>query len=342
MRCKGTTGGRISTLMSINVGLVGYGAQFSMGKHHADHIHNTQGLELKGVFDIDPIRREAAKAEQPMATVFDKYEDMLGDDEIELVVLITPHDSHKPLSVMASKAGKHVITEKVMCLSVAEADEMIETAEKAGKMLTVYQNRRWDGDYLTVKKVMDSGVLGRVFSIESSVNGFWAPPGWRAIKAHGGGMLYDWGAHLIDQLIQLNLGTPKTVFAQMHYGGQPVDTETHATVSVNFEGGVFAQIDVGCVSHITRPRWLIRGEKGAFIMPDWENARIKYLSGEETIEEDVKVEHSQWDAFYENVSKHLNEGAELEVKPRDVRKAIAVIESAFRSAELNQSVECTL
>jgi scyllo-inositol 2-dehydrogenase (NADP+) len=322
--------------MEIGVGVVGYGEQFAMGKHHCGAVAATDGLALKAIFDTDPQRQEAARNEQPEAAVCESYEALLGMREVDLVVLVTPHSTHAPLSIRASEAGKHVMTEKVMCLNLQEADAMIDAAERAGKMLTVYQNRRWDGDFLTVRKVIESGGLGRVFQIESSVNGWWFPGGWRGERAMGGGMLYDWGAHLADQLVQLMLPSkPAVVFAQSHHGAHEVDIETQTTVAITFDNGVSAQIDVGCMSHIARPRWLIRGERAALLMPDWEKAILK--GGENS--RDLAVEPSDWPALYRNVARHLTHGEELAVKPSEVRIAIAVLDAAFESSASGRSVE---
>ena len=330
---------RVRFRLMIGVGLVGYGAQFSMGKHHAGQIAATDGLELRGVYDLEPERREAAREEQPSANVYESYEELLNDTKIDLVVLVTPHNTHAPLSIQASKAGKHVMTEKVMCLSTKEADQMLAAAKAAGKALTVYQNRRWDGDFLTVKKLLAEGKLGKVFQIESSVNGWWFPGGWRGVKACGGGMLYDWGAHLTDQLVQLMLpARPKTVFATSHKGVHDVDIETQTTAAIVFDNGVSAQIDVGCMSYITRPRWLIRGDKASLLMPDWETAKLKNESGEI----DIPVEKSRWEDIYENLSAHLNRGEQLAVRPEEVRIAMSIIDAAFESAASGKSVEIPL
>lgn len=325
--------------MSIRVGIVGYGAQFNMGKHHAEQVRKTPGLCLHGIYDVLPERREAARVEQEGVVVYESYQHMLDDPEVDLVVLVTPHHTHAPLSIAASKAGKHVITEKVMCLNTKEADEMIQAASEAGRVLTVYQNRRWDGDFLTVRKVLETNALGKVFSIESCVNGWWCPPGWRGEKAKGGGMLYDWGAHLSDQLVQLaHPAKPKTVFATLHYGGHPVDVETHATVVVTFDNDIMAQFDVGCISHYSRPRWLIRGEKAALFMKDWNTATVKgALCGLEG-ELSLPVEKTDWHAFYRNVSRHLLEGEELAVKPEQARLALRIIEAAFESGATGKAI----
>lgn len=324
----------------VRTALVGYGAQFGMGKHHAENINKTEGLQVVGVYDLLPERRDAARAEQPGTTIYESFEDLIADENVDMVVLITPHDTHAPLSIAASRAGKHVVTEKVMCLDAREADEMISAAKTAGKMLTVYQNRRWDGDYLTVKKVIESGALGSVFQIESSVNGWWFPAGWRGVKSHGGGMLYDWGAHLLDQIVQLMLpARPKTVYATNHYRVYDVDVATQTTAIITFDNGVVAEIDVGCISHHTRPRWLIRGDKAAMKMENWDEAYVRGEVGGLYGEMKVELEKSRWDAFYRNVSRHLNFGEPLAVLPEEVRISIAIIEAARKSAETGKSVD---
>lgn len=325
--------------MSIRCAIVGYGAQFGMGMHHAKQVLSTPGLTLNAIYDTIPERREAARREQE-ATVHDSYEELLADSNVDMVILVTPHDTHMPLSVAASQAGKHVFVEKVMCLNVAEADAMISAARDAGKMLSVYQNRRWDRDYLVVKKVVDSGMLGRLFQIDSSVNGWWFPGGWRGVKKAGGGMLYDWGAHLFDQAVQLMLpARPKTVFATRYKGvWDDVDIDTQNNVTILFDNGCAVQIDVGCISRTPRSRWLVRGDKGSLHFPDWDHAtagvEINGVAGKMEIE----VGKDDWGAIYKNISDHLNEGAELAVKPSEVRIAIAAIEAAHKSAELGQAV----
>ncbi len=324
-----------SSGLAVGVGIVGYGAMYSMGKHHSAEVRATDGMELCAIYDILPERRAAAREEQPDATVYDTYEELLADPRVDLVVLVTPHNTHCALSMQASRAGKHVMTEKVMCLNVAEADEMMRAASDAGRLVTVYQNRRWDGDFLTVQKVLQSGQLGNIFQIESSVNGFYFPDGWRGVKEFGGGMLYDWGAHLCDQICTLmRPAKPVAVYAISHDGAHDVDIETQTTAMIKFDNGVSAEIDVGCMSYISRPRWLIRGDKGAFVMPDWHTAKIVTPGGEEAVE----VEPSDWPAIYQNVANHLTKETPLAVSARDVRSAMQVIDAAFKSAATGEVV----
>jgi len=321
--------------MSVRVAVVGYG----MGKYHCSDISKTPGLELYAVCEIDPARRKAAEDDWKVKT-FASYEEVLADGKVDLVVLATPHDTHAPMAIAALEAGKHVVTEKVMCLTVAEADAMIQSAKKAGKMLSVFQNRRWDSDYITVRHVIAQGMLGEVFHIASCVDGYGQPGGWRAHKKHGGGMLYDWGAHLTDQMVQLAQSDPETVFAQIERRVWNVDVDTFAKVVVRFKNGMVGEIEVGCISWIPRPRWHVRGEKGALLLEGWDDQfRLRTQVNGMNTEMRFDKLASSWQEYYRNISAVLNEGAELAVKPEEVRKAIQIIESALRSAETGTAVK---
>lgn len=327
--------------MAVKCAVVGYGSAHAMGAHHCNQIRNTDGLELVAVAEPVTERRQIA-AEQEQVPVFKSLTELLDKSDAELVVLVTPHDTHAPLAIEALDAGRHVISEKVMCLNTAEADAMIAAARRNGRMLTVYQNRRWDKDYVTVRGVIDAGLLGEVFDIESSVGGYGRPGGWRAEKKHGGGMLYDWGAHLVDQVVQMVPAAPRCVFATMQHRVWDVDVETHASVHVAFANGCVAHIDVGNISWIRRHRWYVRGEKGAlFKQTMGDESKVVVRTELKGVRSRMEIEPLQasWASFYENVAAHLLDGAELAVKPEESRTAVAVIEAAFISAETGNAVD---
>jgi len=312
-----------------------------MGAHHCNQIRNTEGLELIAVVEPVP-ERAALAAEKEQVPTFPSLTELLAKTDVELVILVTPHDTHMPLAVEALVAGRHVISEKVMCLNTAEADKMIEAARANKRMLSVYHNRRWDTDYVTVRSVIDAGLLGEVFDIESAVGGYGRPTGWRAEKKHGGGMLYDWGAHLVDQAIQMVPAKPLRVFATMQYRVWDVDVETHASVHITFANSCVAHIDLGNISWIPRHRWLVRGEDGALFkqtLGDDSRARVHTVVNSVKTQMDIEPVPASWSSYYENIAAHLLQGAELIVKPEEVRVAVAVIEAAFKSAETGAVVE---
>ena len=322
----------------IDVTVVGYG---TMGKVHCDFIRSVDGLNLYAVCDTDEARRQAAGGDFGVRT-FENMDQVLEDGTSSLVVIATPHDMHAPLAIKAMDAGKNVVVEKVMCLNVAEADAMIDASKKNNVMLSVFQSRRWDSDYLTVKKVVENGILGEVFLLESNVSWYGQPEGWRRESKRGGGHIYDWGAHLIDQAVQMIDSEAETVFCDFQYRMWGTDAENHVKCLIRFKNRLLYEIDVGNVSQIIKPRWHVLGELGTLTKQDTgpgEKAKVRtQVCG---IITDMEIENvpAEWRDYYVNISQVLNEGAELAVKPEEVRKGIVIIEAAVKSAETGKSVK---
>ena len=195
-----------------NIAVVGYGGQ---GAWHCAQIAQSDVCVLAGTYDIREVRRQAA--EKNGVKVYDSNEAIFADPEVDAVVIAVPNDAHKALVIKALESGKNVICEKPVEMSCAALDEMIAAAERTGKFFTVHQNRRWDEDFLTVKNIMAEGKLGEIFRIESRVHGSRGIPGdWRQEKEHGGGMVLDWGVHLLDQALLLYPGVKlNTVYATL-------------------------------------------------------------------------------------------------------------------------------
>ena len=174
--------------------VIGYGG---MGNWHTRKVRDemSEYAELVGIYDIKPER--CAVAEENGIKAYASREELLNDERIDLVTIATPNDLHKEIAIDALRAGKNVISEKPVTLNSQELEEIIAVAEECGKLFTVHQNRRWDEDYLTMKKLLDEDTLGNVFRIESRVQGSRGVPGdWRNGPEHGGGMVLDWGIHL--------------------------------------------------------------------------------------------------------------------------------------------------
>ena len=163
-------------------GLIGYGG---MGRWHTEILSNVPEAVIGGIYDIKEEKREEAKAKG--FSVYETEEAMLADSDIDVVLIATPNDCHKPIAIRAMHAGKNVISEKPVTLSSADLLEMEKVAKETGKLFTVHQNRRWDDDFLIIKKLVEEQKLGHVFRIESRVHGSRGIPGdWRKEKVHGG------------------------------------------------------------------------------------------------------------------------------------------------------------
>ena len=183
-----------------NVVVIGYG--FAGRCFHAYLVGLASGLNLYGIATSRPQARDQIQRDLGVKT-FRHFDEVLADPAVDLVVLATPNDLHAPHAIQALAAGKHVVTDKPMCLSIAEADQMIAASQAHDRLLSVFQNRRWDGDFLAVKDALAQGLLGDPFLLELFWGQYGPPRGWRSIARHGGGKFFDLGAHLVDQALQL-------------------------------------------------------------------------------------------------------------------------------------------
>lgn len=346
----------------INVAVVGYGG---MGGWHADHIRNMEKFNLAGVWDIDPARLAHAKEEGIRA--YSSFEEVLADKTVELLVIATWNDVHKPLCIAAMRAGKNVISEKPVTLSVKDLDDMVAVSKETGKLFTVHQNRRWDDDYLTMKNVVDKNVLGKVFRIESRVQGSRGIPGdWRKEKGHGGGMVYDWGVHLLDQALTMNDDNPlESVYAHItQITNEECDDGFYS--ELRFKNGLYYMVEVTTNNFITLPRWYILGENGTAVIEDWDlngkttvvhnwdkidSVPVKAGTGitktmaprtDETIhDEPLEKIHGKWEQYYDNIYDVIRNGAAQTVTHRQMRRCLKLIEAIFTSAATDSVVKFT-
>lgn len=334
--------------------VIGYG--FAGRCFHSYLIGLTPGLRLHGIASRDAQTRERIQSERG-CIAYESFEAAVADSEVELVVIATPNSTHTDLAVRALQAGKHVVTDKVMCLSLAECDRMIEASKRSGKLLTVFQNRRWDGDFLTVRQAMTDGLLGDVRWLEMAWNGFGAWGGWRGQAALGGGRFYDLGAHLVDQLMLLFPARVESVYCRMHhdFGGEgaaigqnQADVESEALIIVGFEGGQTGVCDLSSMAAISKPRFYMRGTGGTLMKHGLDPQEAAMIAGDIDAARENPQNHARlhdgktettlptmpgrWRNFYENVAAVLNEGAEPAVTLPSVRRAIAVLDAALVSA----------
>ena len=282
-----------------NIALLGCGG---MGKGHANAIATGTGnavwagipgqyegklspadsdvdkvLKLSGIYDIDPACCNWAR--ERGYHVYNSYDEILADPAVDIVLIATPNHLHKEEAIAALRSGKHVLCEKPVMMNGDELAEVMAAAKETDKIFYPRQNRRWDKDYRIVKKIYDEKLVGEVFNIECRVQGSRGIPGdWRAHAQYGGGMMLDWGVHLLDRLLAMVPEKVKYVFCDLtHVTNDEVDDgfKMHLT----FESGLTAVMEVGTCHFASLPLWLVAGRDGTAVIDNWEcEGRLVRLS----------------------------------------------------------------
>ena len=325
----------------LKVGVIGYGGAFHMGKLHLESLRDAAGFEPVAVCDTDAARRQAALQDFPDIRPFPSVKHMLDKSDVELVVVITPHNTHARLGIQCLNAGRHVVTEKPFTITVNEADEIIATARKNKRMLSVFHNRRWDGDYVAMKDVIMKGLLGEVFHIEACMGGY-GHPGywWRSDKRISGGAFYDWGAHIVDWVLGLVPAriTEVSGHFQQKRVWHDVTNEDHCNAVLRFANGCCANIELSHLAAIGKPRWRILGTLGALVEA---GDKFRIVTNKDGIRLDSHVGYidTDWHAYYRDVGNHLTFGEPLAVTPESARRVIAVIETAEKSSKAGKALK---
>lgn len=342
-----------------SVVIVGFGG---MGHYHSTLIKKNDSLEVTGVYDVKQERLDYGKE-----LGYQTYSDLaavLADSAVDVVLIATPNDVHKEIAIAALEAGKHVICEKPVTLSSEDFIEIEEVAKKTKQVFMTHQNRRWDEDFLIVKEMYDQQLIGDIFQIESRVHGANGIPGdWRHEAAHGGGMLLDWGVHLLDQMLYMVDSKISSVSAQLSFIlGDEVDDGFVSTLQ--FENGVTAIVEVGTTNYISLPRWYVKGTEGTALIEDWSmNGKIvkrnheaekvepkpiqagvgltKTMappSEEATVVESLPKPQQNAQSFYDNFASVIEGEAEAIVKNAEVLRNLRLIEAVFEAARTNTTI----
>lgn len=335
--------------------VIGYGG--AGRAFHSYLIGLDSGLTLHGIASRVPDTCQRIVRERG-CRAYDSFESVLADPAVDLVVLATPNNTHCDLAVRALAAGKHVVTDKVMCLDLEECDRMIAAARTHQRLLSVFQNRRWDGDFLTVRKLLADGRLGKIRRLEMAWTGFGMWGGWRGTRAAGGGKLYDLGAHLADQICQLLPQRITSVYARLQYDYPQYDVESDAVVTVGFEDGATAVLETSSVCAIPKPRFYVAGSAGTFVKYGLDPQEAAMHRGaidtaveapatfgrfhDGKAEGTVPTEAGRWRSYYENIAAALTAGAPLAVTPESVRRGIALLAAAFQSARAGAVVNTSI
>lgn len=256
----------------LGVGIIGFGR---IGAEHAAWLAAASNASPVAVADATPARQSLAR--QRGLTVYATPEQLLADPAVQAVLVATPTAMHIEHASAALSADRHVLVEKPMSLDLPQARQLVALAHQKGLVLSVFHNRRWDIDYLTVQKAVAGGALGKLINVESRL-GQWAScvgpaakeyrPGWRNEASYGGGGLYDWGSHFIDQLWRLLWpARPVRVYAQLRGNVWTSDCDDFARVLIDFDNGVAGLCEINTTTTLPLDRWRLDGARGSAVSP---------------------------------------------------------------------------
>lgn len=324
--------------LNINVGLLAYGA---IGDEHNRAIAAAPGLTVAAVCDSNPDRIAAALEISPDAQTFADAEAMLNAPGIDLVVISTPPNSHFDWAHKALTRGLHVILEKPMALTSDQCDELMKLAAAEKLLLVVYQNRRYDQDFLTIKKLIDQGQIGEVFSYESFVGGYSKPcTFWHSMADVSGGAIFDWGSHFIDQIMAIIPAAVENVSGiNQKRVWDHVTNADHAQVTINFVGNVQATFINSDLAAARKPKFYILGTKGA-IVGDWDTTgtgAVADLPAIITLHKDgavstITLEPRSEKTFHASVGENLLHGTPMPITAAQSRDVVAIMQAAEDSA----------
>lgn len=354
--------------MKYRYAVIGYGF---IGRRHVATLKSFDNVDCVAVCDTNYQRLEEVRGIYPEIETYDNIDHLLEESDINGVIVSANNNQHKELVIKAAKAGMNIICEKPAAMNVRDFDEMMEAVDQAGVTFTVHQQRRFDKDFQTIKKCYEEGKLGDVYTIKSSLYGYNGNMhDWHVYKAEGGGMLYDWGVHLIDQILYMMESPLKAVFADIRNVINK-EVDDYFNILLRFENGVTAEIELGTYYLSDQTDWFERhwymgGNEGSMYANkfDPEGKIVRTTKLLENVNEDqdksaksygptrsfgvpepglivteeipkVDSEHIE---FFENYFKALEGKVDLLVKPSEVRKVLEVMEACWKSAETSSSV----
>ena len=338
----------------VRVAVIGYGLGGSA--FHAPFVSTTPGLELAAIVTREGERQQRVARDYPGVRIVDDVERLWDADAgIDAVAISTPNRTHVPLALSAIEAGKHVVVDKPLAPSSKEAREVATAAKRRGVVLAPFQNRRWDGDFKTLRRLLDEGALGTPYRFESRFER-WRPAatgGWRERGGadEAGGLLYDLGSHLIDQALVL-FGPALDVYAELDQKRQGVQADDDTFVALTHGSGVRSHLRMSAVVAQPGPRYRVLGTSAAYTKwgldvqeaalragarpngADWgaEPPEAWGALGTDGDLQRVPTERGDYGEFYAEFLRAIRTGAPPPVEPNDAVATLEIIEAARESA----------
>ncbi|MEA4997222.1 scyllo-inositol 2-dehydrogenase (NADP(+)) IolW [bioreactor metagenome] len=346
----------------IRTGIIGYG--LSGRVFHAPFVDVVDGYELTKISTRKPDSISMINKRYPSTVIVPDGQDIIDDPDIDLAIVTSPNTDHFRWAKAALLVGKHVLVEKPFTVTVAEADELIELAKKQGKVLTVYHNRRFTSDTKTVRKLLDSGLLGEVRDYASHFDRYRPEPrpfgAWREKPLPGSGIFYDLGAHLIDQALWF-FGMPEAVTAEINSQRPWAKADDHFDVRLHYPAFT-ATLKSGMLCKIPGPTYMIHGTNGSFVkygldvqeatldggaIPEgknwgrepeeiWGTVNAEYKGIK--IQGKLESEHGDYREYFLNLRDAIWGKAAIAVKPEEARNVMRIIELSFRSSEERRTI----
>jgi predicted dehydrogenase len=345
---------------ALRVAIAGYGLAGEV--FHAPLVASTPGLSVVAVTTSDAARAERARAAYPNVEVFADADALLRRmaDDIDLLVVATPNRLHIPIARQALARRVAVVMDKPLAAEAAPAAALVDDFDAAGVPFTVFQNRRWDGDFLTVRRILESGELGAITRFESRYERFRPevdPAGWRELAdaAEGGGLLLDLGAHLIDQALTL-FGHPQRVYAEIAVRRPNARVDDDVFVALEHRAGVRSHLWMSAIAPVGGRSLRLSGVRGGVETPGLDPQEDQLAAGvrpgdegwgagerarrvDGDAERSLPIQAGAYEEFYAGVRDALADGAAMPVDARDSVAALRVIEAAHRSARTAQIIE---
>jgi predicted dehydrogenase len=349
------------TANPLRVAIIGYGLAGST--FHAPLVDSTPGMEVAAIVTTDSGRRQQAREDFPETALLDSPEEIFNNaGRYDLVAVAALNTAHAPLATAALKSGLPTVVDKPMATSTQEAHALVETSEQTGVPLTVFQNRRWDGDFLTLRRLLNENTVGPITRFESRFERYRPTvrvDAWREQTplAQAGGLLWDLGAHLIDQALVL-FGRPARVYAEMPLRRQGAVVDDDSFVALTFASGVTAHLWMSVTARILGPRFRLHGLRGSYekfgLDPQEDQLKAGRRPGDDgwgrepqrswgwlltdvagvAVDATAETLPGAYERFYAGVRDALTgTGKPMPVDPRDAVKTLGVIEAAIQSAQ---------